>query len=202
MKDTTTMNETYVRERIRLIMISHGYTVYTVPDGIVCTNKRCRRVIVPPAGLPDLTITHPILPALYIEVKILRNNQPSFPLNSINPDQRAHLSLWTAQRGSAYIGFGCVRQHRLANLYLIDWEEWLQIEKLILPHQSRIPYDSKNRLKHKMRENQLYITSLFAPWEISKQLPTSSTAHPSTRAKHTLSELQHLSLMEAFSVNR
>ena len=135
------MDERYVRERLRDLFKRHGFRVDTQTDAVIC--HRCHAKILPPRGKPDMTILHPVLGVgFYVEVKVARRDDTSFPFARIEPHQRRIL---TAAGNVAYLGLGEIvrvaTRDRLENLWLIPWRRWRALEEMYLMfhHRKSIP---------------------------------------------------------------
>lgn len=132
--DEKTTARTYFNPVIRAL----GVNVDTNTDAIIC--PRCRHKIVPEAGQPDVTV-----PLAYIEYKVHRLKQTSFPFAKITIEQRGWLSDWLRRGHLGYIGLMVIddegKRDKFVEMYLIDWRFWMACEWIVYPHQHSFPYD-------------------------------------------------------------
>lgn len=172
-----TMNEVYVREKIRDMLKNHNYDVDTVTDGIKC--KDCHAIVVPKSGRPDLKATwdvhlHPevVRPTIRIEVKVVKSSKTSFDLGLITKVQREGLTKREGWGRLVYLALGIITagvpRDQLAHIYLVPWLDWLAAEAMITPYQNSIPLITRKGMKRPVQDGKLDIRHLLQGWELQK----------------------------------
>jgi hypothetical protein len=166
------MDEYDVQTQLRHSMEFYNYQGDTNTDAVIC--PKCHRKILPSRGKPDVTFMHPTSPALYVEMKVLRASDTSFPFRRIETQQRVHLSKWATRNGKAYLGLGAIRPHgkveRLDHLWLIDWLSWVDVEITLKKHQKSIPLVACKGMKRVLQDNNLDLLHLLQEYEMTRQL--------------------------------
>jgi len=161
------MNESDVRRKIYRHYRHLGYWPITQTDAVKCA---CGRMFYPKKGRPDILLMHPKDRSMVCEVKALRAGSTSFSFDEIDESQRKWLDRWEEDGGIGLIGFGIIRQHGkrqlLDNLYLIPWFQWKNIEEIVKPIQSSIPYKAGPGYKRELQDNKYDIENLFRTWEL------------------------------------
>lgn len=164
------MNETYVREKLRDCLKGHGFGVMTVTDGVVCS--RCGHVVVPQAGLPDISVFEPGATLFDVEVKILRSGDTTFSFSEISEKQRETLTKIVDRGDAAFVALGIVvagcPRDSLAAIYLVPWREWLAVEDQVTSHQGSIPLVAKKGTRRALQDGKLDIVHLLKQWELEK----------------------------------
>ena len=163
------MKEIDVRDKLNTLFRSLNYNADTVRDGIVC--PRCQNVIVPVSGRPDVTMVHPTGRSCYVEVKVVRSGEKSFPFSRITEDQRGKLSDWADRGGMGYLGLGVIVPHgtreKLGQLCLVEWRAWLVMEAKLCEHQNSIPVVAGKGFSKVLQAQKLDIVTLLSDWQVS-----------------------------------
>ena len=180
------VNETDVRQKVFRMARKLGYWPIPQTNAAICPN--CKRPVLPPIGRPDILWHHPTMRGRVSECKVLRRDATSFPFSEITQDQRDWLDLWQADGGLGYIALGIIRplgsRSTLVRLYLVDWADWRQVERLVQPIQNSIPYTARKGMCRELQEGNLDIVTLLKPWELVRNqgqwtLPSGHSAWPS-----------------------
>ena len=174
------MNEAKVRQEVGHMLTSFGFDVKHYEDAIVC--PRCKHLIIPERGRPDLVAMHPQRQGLYVEVKVFPRGKTAFPFSNISPEQREFLGDWSDRGGLAYLGLGTVegrpdRREKPRRAWLIPWHVWLMVEEVLTPIQASLPLYAERAKFTAIREGDMDAVNLLAGWELSWK---SGGWHPQT----------------------
>ena len=179
------MNEADVRGKVFKTLRLLGYWPITQTDATIC--PRCRTKVKPPIGRPDILVLHPTAKDLVVEVKALRPADTAFPFDRISPEQRKWLDRWEEVGGRGYIGLGAIRKHQsrdhLEYLWLVDWTDWKEIEGLVSPIQSSIPFAAGKGMRRAIQEHDYCLPAMLKPWALARQngaweIPDAHSAWP------------------------
>ena len=162
------MNETSVRQKVFRLLKKLDEIPITQTDANRCPN--CGSMTKPPIGRPDILGT----PKFVIEVKVLSVNETSFPFSKISDKQRKWLNFWSIKRRlPGFIALGVIRPHGsreyLENLYLVPWENWLEVEDTLKVYQNSIPYEAGKGYKKELQEQSLDIVTLLSEYEVYRK---------------------------------
>lgn len=165
------MKESDVRLKVKHALRARSYWPVTQTDLFIC--RKCNTKNHPASGRPDILCLNTSAPSIVVEVKVVRPNETAFQFSHISEDQRKWLNNWMADGGDGYIALGVIRQHgkvqRLDGLYLVDWNEWLEMERLFATiHRVSIPVCADRARNSVIREKRLDIPTLLEPWEMKK----------------------------------
>jgi hypothetical protein len=138
------MNEaTFRREIYQMLRYRYGLWPQHIPD--VVGSKR--------PGVPDLIVMNPKGPGYYMEVKHLDvSKETSFSFDNIEQSQRRWLTEWEAVRPmGSYLAIG-VSGIEKRELYIVWWQQWLAIERVMSEWQNSLPYKVGSGFRKELQE--------------------------------------------------
>jgi hypothetical protein len=165
------MKESGVRQQLYRSLRLDGWWPITQTDASKC--PRCKALVKPPIGRPDVLVLHPRKPASVLEVKTLRPQEKSFPFERITEEQRRWLDRWANAGGQGNIALAVLEEHgkrvHIDHLYHVPWIQWRRVEDTIKPIQNSIPFAAGKGMRTELQERQLDIAHLLAKWRITRQ---------------------------------
>jgi hypothetical protein len=161
------MLESDISRKVRASLNRYGYWVITQTDASEGWCERCKAkvTIYPPSGRPDMIVIHPTGLSIVVEVKMFKlrpdkkGSPKSFPFDKIDDKQRSWLDNWHEAHGKGYIALGVVekleerKKDKLLGIWLVDWIDWLDMEKDLREFQKSIPWNANRSRFEKVREH-------------------------------------------------
>jgi len=158
------MEESGVRQQLYKMLRQYGYWPLRGRDATIC--PKCHTKILPPIGRPDIVVLAPHGIGRVVEVKAVNMlKDKSFSFSEISPDQRQWLSSYAICGGLGYIAIGAVNV-RPMRVWVIDWEHWLDIEKVVSMCQASIPITLIGKFKREVVANGFSLELMAKNYEL------------------------------------
>lgn len=122
----------------------YGYMWLTQQDAYKC--QKCGKVWRPPRNRPDVVYVHPRSFGVFIEFKALKlTSSLSLPFSTLTEGQEKWLNWWHEDWGGlGYVGIGIIdtpgKRDECIDIFVVDWQGWLDTKEMITPYQLSIPY--------------------------------------------------------------
>jgi hypothetical protein len=186
------MKESDIRTHVTNALEKYDYKHITQQDTSIC--KFCGKSWYPEGGRPDVTYTHPYSFSIFVEYKMLKLTvAKSLAFTLVSDVQTDWLNDWAGRHnGLGYVGVGVVDKvgirERALDIFLVDWQGWLDTKELVTPHQLSIPYAFSKGMRKALIQDGIHydMITLWKQYRLDKAeqgytLPAGHSAIPHRR---------------------